>query len=139
MSRTLEFAYGDFYVALMAEALGHDADASRFRLRADSWRAVLDRAVASFVAAMRMAHGCPWIHTHGASPIVEGNAWHYTWAVPHDIPGLTEALGGRRAMAARRDSFLRAPPTVHTGSYGRMIHEMNELGNQPCHHVLYLI
>ncbi len=148
VSRTLEFAYGDFCVALMAEALGHEADAARFLLRAASWREVFDTS-SGFVRG-RNADGSwmPLDPYAWGDPFVEGNAWHYTWAVPHDIAGLTEALGGRQALAARLDSFLRAPPTVHVGTYGRMIHEMNELvragtgqyahGNQPCHHVLYL-
>jgi predicted alpha-1,2-mannosidase len=148
VSRTLAFAFGDYCVGLMARALGQDADAALFLQRSGNWRNVFD-AESGFVRG-RNADGSwmPLNPNEWGGPFVEGNAWHYTWDVPHDIAGLTEALGGRQALATRLDSFLRAPPTVHTGTYGRMIHEMNELvrsgtgqyghGNQPCHHVLYL-
>jgi predicted alpha-1,2-mannosidase len=148
VSRSLEFAYADYCVALMARALGHDADAARFLRRSSNWRQVFDPS-SGFVRG-RNADGswAPLDPYRWGGPFVEGNAWHYTWMVPHDISGLADALGGRGALAARLDSFLQAPTTVHTGTYGRMIHEMNELqrsgtgqyahGNQPCHHVLYL-
>jgi predicted alpha-1,2-mannosidase len=148
VSRTLEFAYGDFCVSLMARALGHEADATRFSHRAQNWRHVFDET-SGFVRG-RNADGS-WAAldpVEWGGPFVEGNAWHYTWGVPHNIPGLVEVLGGKSAMAARLDSFLNAPPTVHTGEYGRMIHEMKEMvasgmgqyahGNQPSHHVPYL-
>ncbi|MDA0335335.1 MAG: GH92 family glycosyl hydrolase [bacterium] len=148
VSRTLEFAYGDYALGTMARDLGHDQDADRFLARAASWRHVFD-ASTGFVRG-RNSDGS-WMALdpyEWGGAFVEGNAWQYTWSVLHDVPGLAAAMGGRSALAARLDSFLQAPSTVRPGSYGRMIHEMREFeqfgigqynhGNQPCHHVPYL-
>ena len=36
----------------------------------------------------------------------EANAWHYTWFVPHDVPGLIELMGGdeKRLASSTRSS-----------------------------------
>jgi len=70
------------------------------------------------------------------------------WDVPHDIPGLIEALGGNDKAVAALDKMLSLPPDFNVGVYGQEIHEMSEMAalpfgqymhnNQPVHHVLYL-
>lgn len=148
-SRTLEFAYGDFCLASLAAAVGHKQDAARFSERARNWRNVFD-PVTGFVRG-RLADGS-WETSFDpfawGGPFVEGNAWHYTWSVQHDVEGLVQALGGRDDFAARLDSFLLAPSVYRRGGYDKVIHEMREMaaagtgqyahGNQPSHHVLYL-
>ena len=86
--------------------------------------------------------------TEWGGPYTEASAWHYSWSVLHDIPGLIELMGGDRAFTERLDAMLSAEPKFQEGSYGRTIHEMAEMvacemgqyahGNQPVHHVLYL-
>lgn len=148
-SLTLEFAYGDFCLATLARAAGRAADAERFAARSASWRHVFD-PVSGFARGRETDGGWqePFDPFAWGDPFVEGNAWHYTWAVPHDVAGLVAAMGGPAAFAARLDSFFAAPATYRTGSYGRVIHEMRELadagtgqyghGNQPGHHIPYL-
>jgi predicted alpha-1,2-mannosidase len=66
----------------------------------------------------------------------------------HDIPGLIEAMGGKKQAVAALDKMLATPPIVHVGVYGEEIHEMSEMAavdfgqyaqsNQPVHHILYI-
>lgn len=148
VSMTLDYSYGDYCLALLAEALGHEQDRELFLRRSDNWRNVFDEDK-RFVRGRRSnGSWMPLDPIEWGGPFVEGNAWHYTWAAQHAPAGLMELMGGPQPMAARLDSLLQAPPEIRTGTYGRRIHEMNELvaggtgqylhGNQPCHHVLYL-
>jgi predicted alpha-1,2-mannosidase len=81
-------------------------------------------------------------------PFVEGNSWHYTWSVFHDIQGLINLMGGDKHFVAKLDSVFSAPDSVDVGTYGYSIHEMNEMvaskmgqyaqGNEPIEHMPYL-
>ena len=78
----------------------------------------------------------------------EGNAWHYTWSVFHDVPGLREAMGGDASFTEMLDSVFIVPPIYDDSYYGVRIHEITEMqvanmgnyahGNQPAQHMLYL-
>ncbi len=148
-SRTLEFAYGDFCVARLAEALGHTADAERFYARALSYRHVFDPA-AGFMRGRRAdgAWHTPFDPTEWGGPFTEGSAWHFTWTVMHDPAGLIALFGSRAAFARKLDAVFTTPGEFRVGSYGFVIHEMAEMVrgqmgqyaqcNQPIHHALYL-
>ncbi|MBR1575417.1 MAG: GH92 family glycosyl hydrolase [Bacteroidales bacterium] len=146
VSRTLECGFDDWCAARMAEGLGHAEDADFFDRRAGYWHNVFDperhlmRARDSQGAwdtpfePFRVGH---W-KTGGA--FTEGNAWQYTWHVLQDIPGLMEAMGGRKAFVAKLDSLftlrgdLGSGETVDvSGLIGQYAH-----GNEPSHHVIYL-
>jgi predicted alpha-1,2-mannosidase len=70
----------------------------------------------------------------------EGNAWQYTWFVPHDMYGLIGLMGGKERFAKRLDTLFTlvagqdedAPHDI-TGLIGQYAH-----GNEPSHHVAYL-
>ena len=71
----------------------------------------------------------------------EGNAWQYTWLVPHDVEGLRDLFGGKDAMISKLDSLFivsseldgdKITPDL-TGFIGQYIH-----GNEPSHHIAYI-
>jgi predicted alpha-1,2-mannosidase len=78
----------------------------------------------------------------------EGNSWHYTWGVFHDIKGLMTLMGGKEKFIAKMDSVFILPPIADDSYYGEFIHEMREMqivnmgqyahGNEPIQHMLYL-
>ena len=78
----------------------------------------------------------------------EGNAWHYTWSVFHDVDGLAELMGGKTEFARMLDSVFVVPPIYDDSYYGFRIHEITEMqvanmgnyahGNQPAQHMIYL-
>ena len=70
----------------------------------------------------------------------EGNAWQYTWLVPHDVHGLASLFGSEQRFVSKLDSLFivegdlgeEAPPDI-SGLIGQYAH-----GNEPSHHVLYM-
>ena len=78
----------------------------------------------------------------------EGNAWHYTWSVFHDVKGLIQLRGGKQHFNAMLDSVFNLPPVFDDSYYGGVIHEIREMqimnmgnyahGNQPIQHAIYL-
>lgn len=106
-SKTLEFAYADWALAFLADALGEAADAARFRERAGNWRNTWDPARQFFVG--RHEDGRFVEHFYDDSwqeEYSEGNAWQYLWLVPHDLVGLAEHMGGRGVMLERLRYFF---------------------------------
>ncbi|MCA9236312.1 MAG: GH92 family glycosyl hydrolase [Planctomycetales bacterium] len=148
-AKTLEFAYDDYCASVLARELGDDELAEEFAENSQNWHNVFD-AETGFVRG-RKKDGS-WVENfhpdEWGGPFTEGNSWHWTWCVFHDLDGLMEALGGREAFADKLDEVFEVPPTVRTGSYGGLIHEMTEMialnmgqyahGNQPIQHMIYL-
>jgi predicted alpha-1,2-mannosidase len=105
-STTLEYAQSDFAIAQMAAALGDTAIHQAFLARSENWRNVLDPE--TLLIRPRRLDGSwedgfePPNHEH----YVEGNAVQYTFFVPHDFPGLVEALGGREEAIFRLDHLF---------------------------------
>lgn len=78
----------------------------------------------------------------------EGNSWHYTWSVFHDVQGLVNLMGGKKRFVQMLDSVFAVPPVYDDSYYGFPIHEIREMtvmnmgnyahGNQPVQHMIYL-
>lgn len=77
---------------------------------------------------------------HRADDYTEGNAWQYTWLVPHDVHGLVGLFGSEKKFTKKLDSLFivkgdlgaEASPDI-SGLIGQYAH-----GNEPSHHILYL-
>lgn len=149
VSRTLDYAYGDFCIAQVASILDLRDEANTFYQRALNYRNVYDTAV-QFMRA-RNADGSwvePFDEFSWGGPYVEGSVWQCGWAVPHDPAGLIKLFGGRKKFIDRLNQMFELPPRYNVGSYKKEIHEMTEMAsvdfgqyahsNQPVHHVLYL-
>ena len=143
-SKTVEYAYDDWTIARMARALGRNDVAARFEKRAGNWRNSFD-VKTGFLRA-RKSDGSfrvpfdPTAINYG-SDYTEGNAWQYSWFVPHDQGGLFRLLGGDRKVVAKLDAMFDFDNSKidysHAediaGLIGQYIH-----GNEPSHHVAYL-
>jgi predicted alpha-1,2-mannosidase len=78
----------------------------------------------------------------------EGNSWHYSWSVFHDIAGLKTLMGGTNMFVRMLDSVFILPPVFDESYYRFVIHEIREMqimnmgqyahGNQPIQHFIYL-
>lgn len=147
-SCTLEYAYGDWCVGMLAKAAGKDDIAAKLFKRAKNYRNVWDPKT-GFMRG-KLADGSwlePFDPLAWGGAYVEGNAWQWLWSVQHDPYGLMELLGGREALAKKLDDLLSMPSTSVVGTYGHLIHEMREVEfskmgqyghvNEPDHHVLY--
>lgn len=143
-SKTVEYAFDDWTIARMAQAMGRKDIAATFLRRAANWRHVFD-AKTGFLRARTSAGEFrepfdPSVSGYG-SDYTEGNAWQYSWYVPQDIAGLIKGHGGDARFVARLDQVFDAKvdPKLFahmediTGLIGWYAH-----GNEPSHHVAYL-
>lgn len=125
VSRTLEYAYDDHVMALLAKALGHAEDARVLGEHSGYWRNVIDPQTG--FARGRHADGSwvvPFAPDKEQPYITEGLPFQYTFFVPHDAPGLIQALGGREPFIAKLDEL-----------FARHLYDH---GNEPSHHIAYL-
>jgi predicted alpha-1,2-mannosidase len=147
VARTLDYAYGDWCIAGVAEAVGDQALAQACRKRAGNWRQVLCPETGFFRG--RHADGSwlqPFDPYEWGGPYVEGSAWQFAWHVPHAGPELVAERGGADTAGAFLQRLLAEPPRFQPGSYRKTIHEMREMvaenhgqyahSNQPSHFTL---
>lgn len=142
-SKTLEYAFDDFTIARFGEALGKP-EADEFYKRAQNYRNIFDKET-GFMRA-RKSNGDfrepfdPFYAMYGAD-YTEGNAWQYSWYVPHDPQGLIDLLGGKGEFVKRLDSLFILETNEEkfkhvediAGLIGQYAH-----GNEPSQHIAYL-
>ena len=149
VARTLEYAYDDWCIAQVARKLGRTEDAELLEKAAQNYRNVFDPET-------RLMRGrnedgtfqTPFSPYKWGDAYTEGNAWHYTWSVFHDVEGLAELMGGKEEFSKMLDSVFVVPPIYDDSYYGQRIHEITEMqvanmgnyahGNQPAQHMIYL-
>ena len=150
VARSLEYAYDDWCIAQVAAKLGRPAEEQqKWLTRAQNYRNLFDPETR--LMRGRNEDGSfqkPFSPYKWGDAYTEGNAWHYTWSVFHDVDGLASLMGGREAFAAMLDSVFVVPPIYDDSYYGKRIHEITEMqvanmgnyahGNQPAQHMIYL-
>ncbi len=150
VARTLEYAYDDFTIFKLAQKLNRpQSEIELYAQRSLNYRNVFD----SETKLMRGRNKDgkfqnPFNPQKWGDAFTEGNSWHYTWSVFHDINGLANLMGGKNAFANKLDSVFLLPPTFDDSYYGGTIHEIREMqianmgqyahGNQPIQHMIYL-
>jgi predicted alpha-1,2-mannosidase len=148
VSTTLESAYDAYCAARFAKALHKTEDYNFFMKRAMSYKNLFDNESKlmrgkSTSGAWRTPFDKLSI-SHGGSAggdYTEGNAWQYVWQVQHDVNGLIDLMGGKKAFINKLDTlFTMSSQVIAKGSsldvsglIGQYAH-----GNEPCHHVAYL-
>jgi len=143
-SKTVEYAFDDWSLARMAEAMGDKATAAQFYKRAGNWHNVFDSKT-GFVRAKKTDGSFnepfdPAAVGYG-SDYTEGDAWQYSWYEPQDVGGLIKAIGGQDRLNAKLDAVFdtQVDPKEFanvediSGLIGYYAH-----GNEPSHHIAYL-
>ena len=112
---TQEYAIDDNAVLGIARALGTPADAAALRRRVDNWKNLLDPN--GHYIRPRNSDGT-WANPTVLGPLTvpwtpdfqdgyqEGTGWQYLWLEPHDVAGLSSALGGPKPTLKRLDTFF---------------------------------
>ncbi|MDE6170590.1 MAG: glycoside hydrolase family 92 protein, partial [Duncaniella sp.] len=145
VAKALEYAYDDWAIARLADAVGDTETKLRYDSLGKAYRHYFDPTT-RFMRG-RMSDGSwrepfnPRASNHRNDDYCEGTAWQWTWFVPHDVDGLVELMGGREAFAEKLDSLFNAPSELEgelvsadiTGLIGQYAH-----GNEPSHHVTHL-
>lgn len=141
MSKTMEYAYDDYCIARMAEAMGEKKIADEFYRRSQNYRNVFNPETSFMQPRDSKGNFIPNYDPEAyIEDICESNGWQYYWSVAHDIDGLIELTGGEARFAERLDSMFTYEtadksklPIFSTGMIGQYAH-----GNEPGHHVIYL-
>ena len=150
VARTLEYAYDDWCIAQAGKFLKRPKkEIALYEQRAQNYRKVFDPVTR--LMRGRCADGnfsTPFNPLKWGGDFTEGNSWHYTWSVFHDVEGLMELMGGRKGFVQMLDSVFALPPLFDCSYYGQVIHEIREMqimnmgnyahGNQPIQHMIYL-
>ncbi len=145
VSKTLEYAYDDWCIAAVAQYLSNEYDYKYFSARAQYYRNIFD-PVTEFMRA-KSSDGKwkspfnPRLVDHRANEYTEGNAWQYSWFVPHDIQGFISLFKNKESFTKKLDSLFttssklegdKVSPDI-SGMIGQYAH-----GNEPSHHMAYM-
>lgn len=150
VARTLEYAYADFTIWQLAKALGRpQEEIDKFAKRSQNYRLVFDPETKLMRGKNKDGNfQAPFNPFKWGDAFTEGNSWHYTWSVFHDVEGLMDLMGGQKPFVSMLDSVFNLPPVFDDSYYGQTIHEIREMqtmnmgnyahGNQPIQHMIYL-
>ena len=122
VSRTLEYAYDDYAVAMMAKKLGKAADYKQLIKRAGYYSNVFDKGTG--MVRGRHADGTwvsPYAPDNKAYYITEGTPRQYTFYVPQDVPGLARLMGGAGGLENALDSIFAKNEYWHGNEPGHQI------------------
>ena len=144
VAKGLEYALADWAVLQIAQRLNKTEDIAYFTQRANSYQKYFDKNTnfmrgISSTGTFREPFN-PFHSSHRYDDYTEGNAWQYTWLVPHDVSGLVNLFGSEEAFITKLDSLFvvegdlgeDASPDI-SGLIGQYAH-----GNEPSHHITYL-
>ncbi len=149
-ARTLEYAYDDFAIYQFGKAIGKPKkEIEIYKERSMNYKNLFDP---SYGLMRGKNEDGSWQEDFNpfkwGNPFTEGNSWHYSWSVFHDVQGLIDLIGGEEKFVKKLDSVFSMPPIFDESVYGGVIHEIREMqiadmgqyahGNQPIQHMIYL-
>ncbi|MGE9314177.1 GH92 family glycosyl hydrolase [Niabella sp. CJ426] len=149
-ARTLEYAYDDFSIYQLAKALNRPKEEIElYKKRSLNYKNLFDPEHKLMRGKNKDGQfQKPFNPQKWGDAFTEGNSWHYSWSVFHDINGLMQLMGGKKDFITMLDSVFIMPPTFDDSYYGGVIHEIREMqimnmgqyahGNQPIQHMIYL-
>ena len=141
VSLTLEYAFDDWSIAQLAQALNKQDDYQYFLNRSQAYLALFDSKTGFLRAKNRKGEFRLPFDSLAYDPedYCEANAWPYYFFVPQDIQGLIDVSGGPKNFEKKLDDLFTIEqregklPEWISGSIGQYVH-----GNEPAHHIPYL-
>ncbi|AGY53257.1 Alpha-1 2-Mannosidase [Bacteroidales bacterium CF] len=140
VSKTLEYAYDDWNIAVMAKSLGNNDIYQEYMKRAQFYKNIYDSSTGFMRPKLKGRWLTPFYPSEINVHYTEANSWQYSFFVPHDIETHIQLSGGDSAYIQRLDALFNAPAETRgwksadvTGLIGMYAH-----GNEPSHHVAYL-
>ncbi len=145
VAKALEYAYNDWCISIIADAVGDKANRDKYANYAKAYREYFDPET-GFMRGKK-SNGewktpfNPRSSNHRNDDYCEGTAWQWTWFVPHDVQGLVSLMGGEDKFVAKLDSLFTASSEIEgeetsadiSGLIGQYAH-----GNEPSHHITHL-
>jgi len=145
VSKALEYAYNDWCIAQMAKELGKTEDYSRFMERSKRYVQYYDKETGFMRGKNKDGKWRepfdPRHSQHKKADYTEGNAFQWSWFVPHDVEGLADLVGGKEKFIEKLDTLFSTSSDLTgedissdiTGLIGQYAH-----GNEPSHHIAHM-
>ncbi len=141
----VEMAYEDWCIAQIAKKAGNRKISNEYEAKADYYKCYLDpetklmRPVTSDGEFKTPFN--PRYSSHMKSDYTEGNAFQWSFFVPHDMENFITEIGGKAELETRLDTLFTTSSQIDgveasgdiTGLIGQYAH-----GNEPSHHMAYL-
>lgn len=140
ISKTLEYAYNDWCIAVMAREMGHDEIYREYIRRAQFYKNIFDPSTGFMRPRMNGGWIDPFDPTKVDWHFTEANSWHYSFYVPQDITGFYKMHGGKENLSSKIDELFETEFKIS----GRDMKDITGLigqyaqGNEPSHHMAYL-
>lgn len=139
VSNTLEYAYDDWAVSEFAKAIGNGEQGEYFAKRGRNFENVFDPKVG--YVRMKNVDGS-WVEpfdslccsTFLGSGYVEGNAWQYTWFVPHDVHYVVDFLGRSEFVNRLERGFEASEPWNFSSESVDWTESLESMGRLPINH-----
>ena len=145
VAKALEYAYDDWCISVLAEAVGDYENKSKYARFSEAYEFYFDPST-RFMRGLDSKGEwrtpfSPRSSNHRNDDYCEGTAWQWTWFVPHDIEGLVKLMGGEDAFVGKLDSLFTAESQLEgeivsadiSGLIGQYAH-----GNEPSHHIIHM-
>lgn len=145
VAKALEYAYNDYCISILAEAAGDKENLAKYTQFAKAYQHYFDPETRFMRGKDSEGNWrtpfSPRASNHRSDDYCEGNAWQWTWFVPHDIEGLVQLMGGKEAFIGKLDSLFTADSSLEgeevsadiSGLIGQYAH-----GNEPSHHIIHM-
>lgn len=141
----LEYAYTDWCIAQMAKKMGREDIFKEYSKKAKNYAHYFDKTTGFMRGKLKNGSWRtpfnPKESNHREDDYCEGNAWQWSWYVPHDVEGLVNLHDGRQPFIQKLDSLFAISSDLVgnkisndiTGLIGQYAH-----GNEPSHHITHL-
>ena len=140
VSITLEYAYDDWCIAVLADSLNQKEIADQFYRRSKNYLNLFNQDT-GFMRGRKFSQWLtPFDPKEVTANYTEANSWQYSFFVPQDINGMINTMGGASIFASRLDDLF----TTESDLTGRDIPDITGLigqyahGNDPSHNFAYL-
>ncbi len=147
VTSTLEYAFDDYCISLVAKKLGKKKEYDEFTKRAKNYIHLFDPNSGFMRAKLKNGNFVepfdPFYSEHdfAKSQYIEGNAWQHSFFVPHDVRGLAKQFPKKDGLEKMLDTLFTAPSYMTgenkspdaSGFIGQYAH-----GNEPSHHIAYM-
>ena len=140
VSKTLEYAYDDWCIAMMAKLKNDESTYKDYITRAQFYRNIYDPQTGFMRPKFNGAWQTPFDPAEVTFNFTEANSWQYSFYVPQDIAGLIKMHGGKHNFSKKLDELFNTTQGLTgrdqadiSGLIGQYAH-----GNEPSHHMAYL-
>ncbi|MBR2337135.1 MAG: GH92 family glycosyl hydrolase [Clostridia bacterium] len=149
VNETLDSAYGDFCISVIAEKCGRHDVADKFLKRSKNYANLFDKETGFMRPKDSQGNfKQEFDEFNWGGDYTEGGAWQNSFAVHHDFEGLASLYGGKQQFLDKIDKIFSTPPYYVVDGYPLEIHEMTEMAavdlgqcaisNQPSFHFPFI-